>query len=136
MLAGWLGQGTYDAALIIGAYCLYRALTSPVARSRHPSRRRRHGIGTRDRPVWGCARCRRAPAPVGLQRETHLGAGNYDQLASGYSYNPFGLRELVAALLDDDYRHRGFTIPAAGILLVLLAVALVPRATRSLSLPG
>ena len=27
MLAGWLGQGTYDAALIIGAYCLYRALT-------------------------------------------------------------------------------------------------------------
>ena len=128
MLAGWLGQGTYDAALIIGAYCLYRALTITTVGSRLRRIGAGMGIGLAI-GLFGAALDAAALLPrLAFNGETHLGAGNYDQLASGYSYNPFGLRELVTALLNDDYRHRGFTIPAAGILLVLLAVALVPRA--------
>ncbi|HEX3302323.1 MAG TPA: YfhO family protein [Thermomicrobiales bacterium] len=128
MLAGWLGQGTYDAALIIGAYCLYRSLTIGAIGSRF--RRAATGIGIGLAVgLFGVALDAAALLPrLAFNGETHLGAGNYDQLTSGYYYNPFGLRELVGSLLNDDYRHRGFTVPAAGILLALLAVALVPRA--------
>jgi hypothetical protein len=128
MLAGWLGQGTYDAALIIGAYCLYRALTLPAIGSR--IRRVLVGIATGlALGLFGAALNAAALLPrLAVNGETHLGAGNYDQLPSGYYYNPFGIKQLVATLINDDYAHRGYTIPAAGLLLVLLALTLVPRA--------
>lgn len=134
ILAGWLGQGSLDAALIIGAYCLYRSVT--IRRDADAPR----GAGVAARTVTGIA----VAAAVGLtgaamnaaallprlaiNPETNLGAGDYEELTGGYFYRPFSFTQLVSAVVDDDFRHRGFTLPAAGLVLILLALVLVARA--------
>ena len=128
MLAGWLGQGTLDAALIIGAYCIYRGL--PVLSARRNSLLRlATGIAVGLAVgISGAAMNAAALLPrLALNPETNLGAGNYDEVG-GYYYRPFDLLELLTTLVADDHRYRGFTVPAAGILLILVAVAVVPRA--------
>ena len=125
MLAGWLGQGTYDAALVVGGWCLYRALTVRTIGNRW--RRGATGVGSAVCVgVGGAALNAAALLPrIAFNPETHLGAGNYDRIG-GYYYDPYNVKDLLTTLLDDDYRHRGFTIPAAAILLLLLAVAIAP----------
>jgi hypothetical protein len=127
MLAGWLGQGSFDAAMIIGAFCLYRALTLSAAA---PLRRIATGVATGLAiGLFAAALDAAALFPrIATNSETFLGAGNYDRLTKGYSYAPFGLKNLVATLINDDFRHRGFTVPAAALLLALLALTLAPRA--------
>lgn len=127
MLAGWLGQGTYSAALIIGAWTLYRSLTIAGSGQRIRSAMTGLAVGAAV-GLFGMALNAAALFPrLATNGETWLGAGNYDRLALGYSYDPFGLKNLIATLLDDDFRHRGFTVPAAGLLLALLAVSIAPR---------
>jgi len=134
ILAGWLGQGSLDAALILGAYCLYRSVT--LRRDADAPRRGRLAVrAVTAIPVaaavglTGAAMNAAALLPrLAINPETNLGAGDYEELTGGYFYRPFSFSQLVSTIVDDDFRHRGFTIPAAGIVLILLAVVLVPRA--------
>jgi hypothetical protein len=134
MLAGWLGQGSLNAALLIGAYCLYRALTVKFGAS--PGRRlaavgRRFAIGAGLAAaigLFGAALNAVALLPrLAVNAETTVGSGNYNDLI-GYTASSYGVRGLVAEILYTGNQHRVMTIPIVGMLLLLLALTFVPRA--------
>ena len=134
MLAGWLGQGTLNAGLLIGAYCVYRALTlNSAAEPGHRvlSIARRITVGGGLAAAIGCfgaALNAVALLPrLAVNAETTIGAGNYDELV-GYTVGAHSLRGLAETLFYSEFQFRVMTIPAIGMLLLLLALTIVPRA--------
>lgn len=132
ILAGWLGQGALNASLIIGAFALTRALGLASA-SRSPRHRLRNavtGLGVAlSVGLFGSALNAAALWPrIVVNAESNLSAARYADIAIGYEYPPYAFADLVRALISDAFVDRRMTIPAAGLVLVLIAVIGTPRA--------
>ncbi len=127
MLAGWLGQGAYNAVLLMAAYIAYRGLVSPIRSL--PLRNRWlptivNGGGV---AIAGALLNAAALLPrLALSGETNLGAGDYDKVG-GYRFGPYGITEFFSQVVNDTFTSGRSTIPAAGIVLALLALALAGR---------
>jgi hypothetical protein len=131
ILAGWLGQGSLNAALIIGAYAIARAYAMPNARIGRRSWWKplvRGGCIALAAGLSGAALNAAALWPrLVVNAETNLSAGRYDDLPLGYYYPPYPFDDLVRGLVADSLSDRRMTVPAAALVLVLSALILTPK---------
>lgn len=127
MLAGWLGQGAYNVALLMGFYILYRGLASPVRSA--PVRERWLPMIVNGGGVFIAGALLNAAAllpRLATSGDTNLGAGDYERVG-GYAYGPYKVTELLTQLVNDNFDSGRSTIPAVGIVLALLALALARK---------
>ncbi|CAN5450510.1 hypothetical protein BH09CHL1_BH09CHL1_09230 [soil metagenome] len=127
MLAGWLGQGAYNVVLLMAFYIAYRGLVSPVRTL--PFRDRWipmivNGFGV---AIAGAMLNAAALLPrLAMSGETNLGAGDYEKVG-GYKFGPYGVTQFFTQVVNDDFNSGRSTIPAAGIVLALVAIVLARR---------
>jgi hypothetical protein len=128
MLAGWLGQGAYNAALLMGFYMAYRGLVSPIRPL--PFRERWLPAIVNGGGVFVAGAVLNAAALLPrlvVSGDTNLGSGDYSRVG-GYSYAPYQVTELFTKIVNDSFETvSAMTIPAVGVVLALLALGLAGR---------
>lgn len=128
MFAGWTGQGSLDGVLVVGSFLLFRTLLAP-RRPNRTFRARATGFIATGAAITVLTTALGAAAllpRLDVNRATNLAGARYDQIA-GYTVPPYRPIELVGNLLADDYLHRDLTIPAAALVLILVAPLLAGR---------
>jgi hypothetical protein len=128
MLAGWLGQGTFYAVLLVASYAFYRVVISPPGRQWDWRDRAINLVGTG--AVLALAGFGLAAAGIlprlDVSRVTNLAGGRYDLIA-GATGNGYLLRFFFRKVLDPTQNARRIYLGTAILVLAMIAPLLARR---------